>query len=249
MAFGLPGQAVALREGQKVIWRNSDFEPDENFTIAFLSPDVSAELRQARQIAASSNDAADHGRLAELLFSLSNSPLGQVQAFNPGNERLLSEGMLEVARGLELGPDSSAVWSAMLRLERDQAYTPRHRVAGEPFGTLRAIVTAGRVLQLDSTNEEARWFLEGIREYGLTRYIDPQVDAMVREAASLALAGAGPSAPPPTGSGAALDHSPNDSSYWLMTGLGMGLAGALGLAGVLAGAGAAVIWTGRRHRR
>jgi hypothetical protein len=250
MAFGLPAEAVALRQSQKVIWRNGDFEPDENFTIAFLSPEVSAELRRARQIAASSNDAADHGRLAELLFSLSNSPLGQAWAFNPGNERLLSEGMLEVGRGLALDPDSGAVWSAMLRLERDQAYTLRHRVAGEPFGTLKAIVAAGRVLELDPTDEEARRFLEGVREVGLGRYnIDPRVDAMVREAASLALAGAGPSAPPPTGSGAAVEHSSTGSSSRLMTQLGIELAGALGLAGVLAGASAAVIWTRRSHRR
>jgi hypothetical protein len=230
MAFGLPPEAVAQREGQKVVWQNRDFEPDDNFTIAFLSPEASAELRRAREIAASSNDAAAHGRLAELLFSLTNGPAGQVDAFNPGNERLLSEGMLEVARGLGLDPDSTAVWSALLKLETEQAYTPSQR-AGEPFGTLRAIVAAGHLLELDPTDQEARSFLEGVQEQGLGNYIDPQVNAMVREAASLALAGAGPSAPPPTGAGGLGTTSANGPWLGLEAQVATVLAAALGLAG------------------
>ncbi len=125
MAVGSPVQAGISRQGQTVIWQEKDFEPDENFSIAFLPPGVSAELRRARQIAASSSDAADQGRLAELLFSLSNGPAGQVYEFNPGNERLLSEGMLAVERGLAVDPNSSAAWLALLTVERDQASPAR----------------------------------------------------------------------------------------------------------------------------
>ena len=240
LPFGAPAQAGVSRDGQRVVWQNTDFEPNENFSIAFVAPQVGAELRRARQIAASSDDAADHGRLAELLFSLGNGLLGQKYNFNPGNERLLSEGMLAVERGLALDSDSSAVWSALLRLEMGQAYTPRYRVQGEPVGILRAIVAAGRILELDPTDQEARTFLEGVQPYGLSSFADPQVDAIVRQAASLALAGAGPGVPPPTGLGAAADHSPSGSPFRLMIEIGVGLAGGLGLAGVALGASAIV---------
>ncbi|MCJ7510287.1 MAG: hypothetical protein MUP14_05310 [Dehalococcoidia bacterium] len=228
MPFGPTDQAVVQRQGQKVIWQNRDFEPGDNFSIAFLSPEASAELRRARQIAAPSNDAADHGRLAELLFSLTNSPEGQVSAFNPGNDRLLSEGMLEVARGLALDPNSAAVWSAMLSLESKPSDTPS-------LGTLRAIVTAERLLQLDPTNEEARSFLEGVQQYGLGSLIDPQAATMVRDAASLALAGAGPSGAPPTGAGGLAASSAGRPRLGVEEELAMGLAAALGLAALLVG--------------
>ena len=113
---------------------------------------------------------------------------------------------------------------------------------------LRAIVAAGRVLQLDPGNQEARSFLEGVQRYGLGNYVDPQIDAMVRSGASLALAGAGPSVPTTTGSGTAADHETDGPPLELMAGMGIGLAGAVALAGVLIGA-SAVVRRARKGRR
>ena len=70
---------------------------------------------------------------------------------------------------------------------------------------------------------------------------------MVRQAAQAALSGRGRRPVPPTG-GEGTDRSGSVSWFGSLSDLQIAVAGALGLAGVLAGASAAVLWTGRRHR-
>ncbi len=72
--------------------------------------------------------------------------------------------------------------------------------------------------------------------------------AMIRQAAQVALSGGAPRAVPSTGAEGS-DGSGSVSWFGPLSDLHIGVAGALGPAGLLVGASAAVLWTGRRHRR